>query len=83
MIRAKNIPTSRSRYAIVDPMRPGHIKLPKDEAAEAARAAGFERKQKWKELPGNRYTPEELRKMSESLEPFTIEKAKIKEMYID
>jgi hypothetical protein len=48
-------------------MRPGHIKLPKppkDEAAEAARAAAFERKQRWKELPGNRYTPEELRRMS-------------------
>ena len=45
-------------------LRPGHIKLPKDEAAEAERAAGFERKQRWKELPGNRYTPEELRAMS-------------------
>ena len=45
-------------------LRPGHIKLPKDEAAEAERAAGFERKQRWKEQPGNRYTPEELRAMS-------------------
>ena len=48
-------------------MRSGHIKLPKsakDEVAEAERAAGYERKQKWKELPGNRYTPEELRNMS-------------------
>lgn len=48
-------------------MRPGHIKLPKsakDEAAEAERAAAHERKQKWKELPGNRYTPEELHEMS-------------------
>ncbi len=45
-------------------LRPGHIKLPKDEAAEAERAAGFARKQRWKELPGNRYTPEELRAMS-------------------
>ena len=45
-------------------LRPGHIKLPKDEAAEAERAAGFERKQRWKELPGNRYTPEQLRAMS-------------------
>lgn len=45
-------------------MRPGHIKLPKPpgaEAAEAARAAGYERKQQWKELPGNCYTPENLR----------------------
>lgn len=41
-------------------LRPGHIRLPKDEAAEAKRAAGFARKQAWKELPGNRYTPEEL-----------------------
>jgi hypothetical protein len=48
-------------------MRSGHIKLPKspkDEAAEAERAAAYDRKQKWKELPGNRYTPEELRQMS-------------------
>ena len=44
-------------------LRPGHIRLPKDEAAEAGRAAGFARKQQWKELPGNRYTPEELRAM--------------------
>ena len=45
-------------------LRPGHIKLPKSpeaEAAEVARAAGYARKQKWKELPGNRYTPQELR----------------------
>jgi hypothetical protein len=34
-------------------LRPGHIRLPKDEAAEAKRAAGFARKQRWKELPGN------------------------------
>jgi hypothetical protein len=45
-------------------LRPGHIKLPKSEAAEAGRAAGYERKQRWKELPGNRYTPEKLRAMS-------------------
>ena len=45
-------------------LRPGHIRLPKDEAAEAKRAAGFARKQAWKELPDNRYTPEELRAMS-------------------
>ena len=53
-------------------LRPGHIRLPKDEAAEAARAAGYERKQKWKELPGNRYTPEELRAMSAELGEFTM-----------
>ena len=45
-------------------LRPGHIRLPKNEAAEAERAAGFARKQQWKELPGNRYTPEELRQMT-------------------
>ena len=83
VISAKIIPTFQGRCAIVDTMRPGHIKLPKDEAAVAARAAGFERKQKWKELPGNRYTPKELREMSDSLGPFTIDKPKIKEMYID
>ena len=46
--------------------------MPKNEAAEAARAAGYERKQRWKELPGNRYTPEELRQMSENLGKFTM-----------
>lgn len=45
-------------------LRPGHIRLPKVETAEAERAAGFARKQRWKELPGNRYTPEELCAMS-------------------
>lgn len=67
-------------------MRSGHIKLPKsakDEAAEAARAAGYERKQKWKELPGNRYTPEELRKMSEELGEFTIHSPEPVVMHID
>ena len=53
-------------------LRPGHIRLPKDEAAEAKRAEGYARKQAWKELPGNRYTPEELRAMSASLGEFTI-----------
>jgi len=45
-------------------LRPGHIRLPKNEDAEAGRAAGYARKQAWKALPGNRYTPEELRAMS-------------------
>jgi len=53
-------------------LRPGHIRLPKDEAAEAERAAGYARKQAWKELPGNRYTPEELRVMSAELGEFTM-----------
>lgn len=53
-------------------LRPGHIRLPKDEAAEARRAEGYARKQAWKELPGNRYTPEELRQMSEGFGEFTM-----------
>ncbi len=53
-------------------LRPGHIRLPKDEAAEAKRAEGYARKQAWKELPGNRYKPEELRAMSENFGGFTM-----------
>jgi len=67
-------------------LRPGHIKLPKPpgaEAAEAARAAAHERKQKWKELPGNRYTAEELREMSASLGPLVITEQETPVMYID
>ena len=64
-------------------LRPGHIKLPKDEAAEAERAAGFERKQQWKELPGNRYTPEELRQMSVRLGTLTITEAEPDIMHLD
>ena len=59
-------------------LRPGHIKLPKDEAAEAERAAGFERKQKWKELPGNRYTPEELRAMGGEFADCTMRRVRRK-----
>lgn len=67
-------------------MRPDHIQSPtppKDEAAEAARAAGFERKQRWKELPGNRYTPEELRRMAGTFGDFTMVKRKRRVMHID
>jgi hypothetical protein len=53
-------------------LRPGHIRLPKDEAAESKRAEGYARKQAWKELPGNRYTPEELNAMSANLGEFTL-----------
>lgn len=53
-------------------LRLGHIRLPKNEAAEAERAAGFDRKQRWKELPGNRCTPEELREMSGEFGDFTM-----------
>ena len=59
-------------------LRPGHIRLPKDQAAEAARAAAYERKQRWKELPGNRYTSEELRAMSENLGPITMRRVRRK-----
>lgn len=67
-------------------MRPDHIKLPKSpeaEAAEAARAAGYERKQRWKELPGNRYTPEELRQMSGEFGDCIMESPKMTVMHID
>jgi hypothetical protein len=57
--------------------------LPKDQAAEAARAAAFERKQRWKELPGNRYTPEELRAMSGEFGEFTMIRPKRRIMFID
>lgn len=67
-------------------MRPDHIKLPpppKDAAAEAARAAGFARKQAWKEQPGNRYTPEELRLMSGEFADCTMHKRRTKVMFLD
>ena len=66
-------------------LRPGHIRLPKNETAEAARAAGFERKQRWKELPGNRYTPEELQAMSGDFADCVVirRKRKRRVMYID
>ena len=64
-------------------LRPGHIKLPKDEAAEAERAAGFARKQKWKEQPGNRYTAEELRAMSGEFADVVMHKRRTKVMFID
>ena len=40
--------------------------------AEPKRARGYARKQKWKAVPGNRYTPTELRDMAESLGPVRI-----------
>ena len=57
--------------------------MPKNEAAEAERAAGFARKQKWKELPGNRYTPEELRAMSGEFADCVVVKRRTKVMFID
>ena len=67
-------------------MRSGHIKLPKSpeaEAAAAALAAAYERKQEWKGLPGNRYTPEELRQMSDRLGKLTITEAEPDIMQLD
>ena len=53
-----------------------------DSAAEKARAEHFARKQKWKEQPGNRYTPEELRLMLENSPPLTIHHRRTKVMYL-
>ena len=64
-------------------LRPGHIRLPKDEAAETARAAGFARKQAWKEQPGNRYTAAELRAMSGEFADTTMHKRRTKVMSLD
>ncbi len=57
--------------------------MPKDEAAEVERAAGFARKQAWKELPGNRYTPEELREMAARLGKLTITEAEPEILRLD
>ena len=64
-------------------MRPDHIKLPQDEAAETGRAAAFERKQQWKELPGHRYTPEELHEMSGEFNDSIMLRPKLRVMYTD
>lgn len=64
-------------------MRPDHIKPPQAEAAETGRAAAFERKQKWKELPGNRYTPEELQEMSGAFNDSIMLRPKLRVMYTD
>jgi hypothetical protein len=53
-------------------MRACHLKRPHDSDTEAARLAASERKQLWKEQPGNRYTLDELREMTESLGPIRI-----------
>jgi hypothetical protein len=64
-------------------LRPGHIRLPKDAAAEAERDAAFARKQAWKEQPGNRYTPEELRQMSARLGHINIVEPEPEVMHLD
>ena len=62
-------------------MDPRHIEMPKDAAAQ--RAAEFARKQKWKEQPGNRYTPEELRRMAEDFGDFAIIEPEPETMHLD
>jgi hypothetical protein len=52
-------------------------------AADAARTAAFERKQKRKEQPGNHYTPEELRLMANRLGPLAILEAEPEIMRLD
>lgn len=51
--------------------------------AEKQRAEHYARKQKWKELPGNRYTADELRRMAAEFGEFTIVKRRTKVMHID
>jgi len=48
-------------------MRSAHTKRRPAKASQAGREAGYQRKQRWKAKPGNRYTAKELRLMSESL----------------
>jgi hypothetical protein len=43
----------------------------------------FESKQRWKESPGNRYTPEELRAMAESLGRIRIVEPEFEIMRLD
>jgi len=50
---------------------------------EAARAAAFARKQRWKEQPGNRYTPAELQELSRRLGKLTISEAGPEIMRLD
>jgi hypothetical protein len=53
-------------------MRLDNNKTANDEAGEMERAAAHDRKQKWKARAGNRYTPRELKAMSDSLGPLVI-----------
>ena len=64
-----------NRLKIEDPKAPGD--------AEQQRAEQFARKQKWKELPGNRYTAEELRQMAASLGPLRITEQEVQVMHLD
>jgi len=43
-----------------------------DTAKGDSEADGHERKQRWKEKPGNRYTPEELRAMAQDCDSLQI-----------
>ena len=59
--------SSTRKRSIAWDMRTGHSKTQRDQATDAAVTAADQRKQRWKERPGNRYTAAELRVMSESL----------------
>ena len=66
--------------------RPDHLRFPQDPAAAARaaeRGATHERKQRWKDLPGSRYTPEELQRMSETLGPIRISEAEPHVMHVN
>lgn len=56
---------------------------PLSETAEVVHDDAFARKQLWKELPGNRYTPEELRQMSGEFADCTMHKRRTKVMFLD
>jgi hypothetical protein len=64
-------------------MQSGHPKPLPGEAADAVRTAGYARKQRWKKRPGNRYTAQELRRMSQSLGPFRIVESEFHVMRLD
>ena len=50
--------------------------------AQKQRDEQFARKKEWKNLPGNRYTPEELRLALENSPRLTIHKRRTKVMYL-
>jgi hypothetical protein len=64
-------------------MRTGPVKAVDDPRVEIPGALAFERKQRWKECSGNRYTPEELRAMAESLGRIRILEPEFQVMRLD
>lgn len=65
-------------------MRPTHYNEPPPRPdSVVASDDAFARKQKWKELPGNRYTPDELREMSASLGTLVITEQETPVMYLE